>query len=402
MSNNQDNWQSGLIGSFIREKKERLGNGFAIPYSVSKVLGIVPQREKFKKRIASSNISKYKVIKKGDFAYDPMLLWDGSINRMNRNEIGVVSPVYVTFQISSKLLDSDYFLYFLKSETTKNFYKNISKGTNVRRQKAEFRDFAKGQFLIPPLIEQKKISEILNCIDEFIANIQKQVDKLQFLKKATMRELLTKGIGHTDFKNSDLGRIPNSWQLKKFKDVCSVVNGQVNPNEEPYSSMKNIGPGNIEKFTGRLLNVQTASEDGQTSGKYLFNKSNVLYGKINPQFAKVAFPRYSGVCSADMYPINCRDDLKPIFLFHYLLSDEFTNYAISVSGRTGMPKINRDDLNLAKIKIPPIAEQIKISSILNSLDNKIRSTRKRIEKLLSIKRSITQDLLTGKVRVPVK
>ena len=103
-----------------------------------------------------------------------------------------------------------------------------------------------------------------------------------------------------------------------------------------------------------------------------------------------------------MYPINCRDDLKPIFLFHYLLSDEFTNYAISVSGRTGMPKINRDDLNLAKIKIPPIAEQIKISSILNSLDNKIRSTRKRIEKLLSIKRSITQDLLTGKVRVPVK
>jgi type I restriction enzyme S subunit len=58
----------------------------------------------------------------------------------------------------------------------------------------------------PPLPEQKKIASILTSVDEVIENTQKQIDKLQDLKKATMNELLTKGIGHTEFKDSELGQ----------------------------------------------------------------------------------------------------------------------------------------------------------------------------------------------------
>ena len=68
-------------------------------------------------------------------------------------------------------------------------------------------------FLFPPLPEQKKIASILTSVDEVIENTQKQIDKLQDLKKATMNELLTKGIGHTEFKDSELGRIPKSWEV---------------------------------------------------------------------------------------------------------------------------------------------------------------------------------------------
>ncbi len=70
--------------------------------------------------------------------------------------------------------------------------------------------------LIPPLPEQKKIASILTSVDEVIENTQKQIDKLQDLKKATMNELLTKGIGHTEFKDSELGRIPKSWEVKVY------------------------------------------------------------------------------------------------------------------------------------------------------------------------------------------
>ena len=69
------------------------------------------------------------------------------------------------------------------------------------------------QFNFPPLPEQKKIASILTSVDEVIENTQKQIDKLQDLKKATMNELLTKGIGHTEFKDSELGRIPKSWEV---------------------------------------------------------------------------------------------------------------------------------------------------------------------------------------------
>ena len=254
---------------------------------------------------------------------------------------------------------------------------------------------------LPPLPEQKKIANIISTVTEVIENNQKQLDKLQYLKQSTLNELLTRGIGHQDFKVSELGMIPKSWQIKRFRDVCGVANGQVDPKKEPYSNMKHIGLVNIEKHTGRLLDVKTAAHDGQTSGKYLFQETDILYGKINPHFAKIAFPRYSGICSADIYPIYCDDDLKPTFLFYYLLSNEFTKYAVSVSGRTGMPKINREDLNLAKIRIPPIDEQIKIASILNSMDKLIKRHQIKIRKLCSLKQSISQDLLAGKVRVKV-
>jgi type I restriction enzyme S subunit len=72
----------------------------------------------------------------------------------------------------------------------------------------------------PPLPEQKKIASILTSVDEVIENTQKQIDKLQDLKKATMNELLTKGIGHTEFKDSELGRIPKSWEVKKKNLLC--------------------------------------------------------------------------------------------------------------------------------------------------------------------------------------
>ena len=81
------------------------------------------------------------------------------------------------------------------------------------------------EFSIPPLPEQKKIASILTSVDEVIENTQKQIDKLQDLKKATMNELLTKGIGHTEFKDSELGRIPKSWECIKMVNIATVTDG---------------------------------------------------------------------------------------------------------------------------------------------------------------------------------
>ena len=70
--------------------------------------------------------------------------------------------------------------------------------------------------VFPPLSEQKKIVSVLNSVDEVIKNTQKHIQKLQDLKKGIMNELLTKGIGHTKFKDSKLGKIPKSWKNGRF------------------------------------------------------------------------------------------------------------------------------------------------------------------------------------------
>ena len=180
----------------------------------------------------------------------------------------------------------------------------------------------------------------------------------------------------------------DEWITYKFYDLVSIINGQVDPNKKEYCNLPHIGPGNIEKETGRLLEYNLAKDDKLISSKYLFNEKSVIYGKINPHFAKVCYPKFVGLCSADAYPINpIEEKLTSTFLLYLLLNPKFTKFATSVSMRTGMPKINRDELGIYKFTIPKINEQIKIGKTLELLDKKIELQSKKIEDLKLFKLS---------------
>lgn len=254
---------------------------------------------------------------------------------------------------------------------------------------------------IPPNREQQKIVEILSTVDDQIENTDKLIEKTKELKKGLIQQLLTKGIGQTEFKKTEIGEIPVEWEIKKFTDVCTILKGQVSPLDERYKDLPHIGNANIEKFTGRLLIYKTAQEDNQISGKFLFGKEHVLYGKINPHFSKVAFPKLNGLCSADIYPIECKQGLIPLYLKFLLLESRFIKYAISCSARTGIPKINRDELELFKFIVPPKEEQLKIAEILSSVDDQIESYEQEKAKYTELKKGLMQQLLTGKIRVTV-
>ena len=185
----------------------------------------------------------------------------------------------------------------------------------------------------------------------------------------------------------------DEWITYKFYDLVSIINGQVDPNKKEYCNLPHIGPGNIEKETGRLLEYNLAKDDKLISSKYLFNEKSVIYGKINPHFAKVCYPKFVGLCSADSYPINpIEEKLTSTFLLYLLLNPKFTKFATSVSMRTGMPKINRDELGIYKFTIPKINEQIKIGDFLSLLDKKIELQSKKIEDLKLFKKGLILSL----------
>ena len=108
--------------------------------------------------------------------------------------------------------------YFLTPEL--KLIHNQTTATTVKHLSVN--DIREVEKAFPPLPEQKKIASILTSVDEVIETTQKQIDKLQDLKKATMNELLTKGIGHTEFKDSELGRIPKSWNEITFENALNL------------------------------------------------------------------------------------------------------------------------------------------------------------------------------------
>lgn len=195
--------------------------------------------------------------------------------------------------------------------------------------------------------------------------------------------------------------LPDGWERKGFEDVIEVVNGQVDPKNEPYRSMPHIGPANMEKTTGRLLNYRTAEEDDVASGKYLFTEKHILYSKIRPELCKVVYPNFCGVASADVYPITAKKGVADTnFLFYIFLSKRFHSYAVSVSARTGMPKVNREDLLQYAVNLPPLDQQRKIAAILSTWDEAIQTAQQLLMVKQERKRGLMQQLLTGQKRLP--
>lgn len=193
--------------------------------------------------------------------------------------------------------------------------------------------------------------------------------------------------------------VPKGWIPSTFGEITEIGNGQVDPKLEPYASMIHIGPENVLPDTGQLVGLKKCSEIGLISGKYQFDDNTVVYSKIRPNLNKVCKPDFCGVCSADMYPIWAKKDLHIGYLFHFMLGPSFYKTAVAMSMRTGMPKINRADLNSVAVLLPPVSEQKKIAQILSAWDSAISVTEKLLINSQQQKKALMQQLLTGKKRL---
>ena len=329
---------------------------------------------------------------------DIVIVWDGaSAGLVSTGHFGYLGSTLASISVLESEFYSKFIFYSLQLQEAHLRYQ--SQGTGIPHIAGDV--LANTHVLDIPAAQQEKIADILTSVDDTIEHTQAQVAKLQDLKTATMNELLTRGIGHTEFRESELGLIPTTWETKKLGAVVEIQSGQVDPTEKPFSDLPHIGSGNMVSWTGQLVDVCSASQAGQISGKYHFSKRHILYSKVRPNLAKACYPKYEGVCSADTYPLMPDEVINGDFLLQYLLTETFTRSATEISARTGMPKINREDLNMISVPIPPLVEQEKIAEILTSLDDQIESVELKLVQLESLKKSLMGDLLTGRVRVSV-
>lgn len=195
--------------------------------------------------------------------------------------------------------------------------------------------------------------------------------------------------------------IPTDWKRVNFEKLGTIASGLVDPTQEPYLHMQHIGPDNIEKNTGRIINTKSSAELGLISGKFYFDSESVVYSKIRPNLNKVCVPAFEGICSADCYAIKPTAGVNKAYLFQLMLSFPFYKRAVTCSMRTGMPKINQDDLNMLPIICTPnTTEQQKIADILITQDAVIELKEKRLVEKQRQKKYLMQQLLTGKKRLP--
>ena len=255
---------------------------------------------------------------------------------------------------------------------------------------------------LPPLPEQQRIAHILSTVQQAIAAQDRVIAAARELKRSLMQRLFTYGPGPepAPTKETEIGEVPAHWDVEKFSEVVDIASGQVDPKELPYREMIHIGPADVEESSGRILSPKTAEELRLRSGKYLFTEEDVVYSKIRPYLRKAVLPSFTGICSADMYAFRRKGKLRDRrFLFQYLLSDKFTDQAISHQQRTGIPKINRAQLNSVWFTLPPEEEQPVIANALMVCDQKTQAEETRRLSLQSLFQSLLHQLMTGQLRV---
>lgn len=236
----------------------------------------------------------------------------------------------------------------------------------------------------PPLSEQRRIVALLDeafaGLATAKANAEVNLQNARFLFESHLQSIFTqRGKG---------------WAETKLSEVCRITSTLVDPREREFRHLTHVGAGNIESKSGAFLGLKSAQEEGLISGKFLFDESMVLYSKIRPYLMKVARPDFRGLWSADMYP------LAPIpkaihrdFLFHLLLSKEFTDYAVQGSARAGMPKVNREHLFEFSFWIPDLKTQAKLAEQLDELQDLTSRLAETYERKLASLEALKESLL---------
>lgn len=287
----------------------------------------------------------------------------------------------------SESIYAKYLYYSMISPDYKKFISKLSDGANINNLK--FKDLSLFSIPLPPLADQRRIVAILDAkfakIDALRAAAQKNLDNAEQLWKAQLEK---------EFGNKE-------WKMMKLGEVCEITSKLVNPTEPQYLNLYHVGGANIEAETGVIIDLKTSKEEGLSSGKFTFDNTMVLYNKIRPYLKKVARPTFSGLCSADMYPLYPNKNITKDFLFYVLMSDSFTDYAIKHSGRAGMPKVNRETLFAYNVAIPSLAEQTAIVSRLDALSAQISELktkyRRQIECCDELRQSLLREAFEGEM-----
>lgn len=156
--------------------------------SVTNSAGFVLAEDQFAHRVASADLSNYKIVRRGHYAYNPSRINVGSIARLDAWEDGALSPMYVVFQVHDGL-DSDFFGHWLRSAEARQRIALAAQGSV--RETVSFGDLGSILIPVPTIDRQKAISRVLNAGRDEIALIDAEIEALTRQKRGLMQKLLT-------------------------------------------------------------------------------------------------------------------------------------------------------------------------------------------------------------------
>lgn len=184
-------WEEKRVEDFASEYSEKNDSNEPIEVlSCTKYDGLVPSLQYFGRQVFGDDLSKYKIVPHGYFAYATNHIEEGSIGYQDFNKFGLVSPMYTVFK-TKETIDDNYLFKVLKSHKLIHEYNRRMEGSIDRRGGLRWKNFKGIKINMPHIKEQIAIAQVLNTADQEIKLLTKQHKQLQLQKKGLMQQLLT-------------------------------------------------------------------------------------------------------------------------------------------------------------------------------------------------------------------
>jgi type I restriction enzyme S subunit len=327
----------------------------------------------------------------------------GTIGLVNKGIRCAIGRSVAGIKPDSEKINFDYLYYFLQLNSKKLIGRGSSQKIIIVRDLEEIK-------VIKPksLQEQKAIAQILSTLDSAIQKVDEIIAKTERLKKGLMQKLLTKGIGHKEFKDTEIGKIPKEWEVVKLGDkkiTEDIFYGITAKAVEKDTGLRMLRTTDIKNYSVDWNNLPFCeiTEKRNAIGKYLLKKGDLIVARagtvgisvlVEKDFDNIIFGSY-------LIKVKLKSNVDPKFIHYFFQSSLYWRHLQKAQGST-MKNINLPLLSSLQIPLPPIPEQRAIAQILSTINKKLELERKRKEKLEKIKKGLMNDLLTGKKRVNVE
>ena len=372
--------------------RKNKSNQSRLPLTISAQYGLVDQITFFNKVVASTDLSKYYLLKKGEFAYNKSYSSDypwGAIKRLDNYDQGALSSLYICFAPQDNVV-SDFILQYFESP---KWHKGISEiavegARNHGLLNVAVQDFFHTYHYVPKdKKEQIKISKLLMLLDERIATQSKIIDKLQSLIKGlndSLYELYGNGNGITTsfaelgHSYSGLsGKTANDFGTgKPFITYLNVYsNNIVNENDYQYVRINEGEKQNVVKYGDVLFTLSSETPEEVGVGSVFLGKEEVLLNSF---------------CFG--IHIENEEQVYSPYLSYYVSSTPFRKFIYPFAQGSTRFNLCKADFEKASIKLPLLENQIHIYAILNSIAEKIETEEMMLEKYLNQKQYLLRQM----------
>lgn len=240
---------------------------------------------------------------------------------------------------------------------------------------------------VPPIPEQRAIAEALSDADALVESLEQLIAKKRQIKQGAMQDLLT--------GKKRLPGFSGEWEMTKFGEIAQPRRARTDPRRtEDRKSCIELE--HIQQGTGCLVGCTLTGEN--SSLKSIFQKDDVLFGKLRAYLRKYWLADRGGLCSTEIWVLVANRCLRPRFLFQLVQMDRFIEVASSAYG-THMPRSDWSVVRNYEVRLPSVEEQDEIASVLSDMDAEIAALEAKLAKARQLKQGMMQELLTGRIRL---